>query len=730
MKCTRMYRMLWPCSLVIVLVCIAIRAGSFSATHAQNTAAYAHTRTTPAYPQQGMLSSNDDGLPEVGVEWVNDYGERASYLPKTDDDALGLYHLLVEDGWSGTFSYGNGNAWEEDWKNAQDGGTESRYTDAVDLAYFSGHGTPKGIYFGVGGEDFDDWQATPNDCQASWGDGDAEWVALAACQTVDNAVGWSRCMNGLHLILGFQTPMADVEHGYWFARYLGYGYTMSQAWFKATDRLQPQGIVARIIAEDREHFNDVPSDHVGGDTIDHQKYFWDHHAGSEPARMVDLNQIGNAMPIYQVTHTLGDNDDTYTSLGQAFGVDVTLTNNATVSQSDTIRISQDGQLEMDKETGMYAYTDIDALWIAPDETALQARNTPTVKLTADDARTIADQFLTDNGLMPHDAQFYEVASDTITTFDVNAEGTLQQDTASETTAYQVIYSRILHYTPSGANVSQTPVEFSVIGPGAKLKVYVPTEVPATAGVAQTDQAIIGGVGGWRSVFSPSATLQQTDMVDVLSREKAVKLFEQLEPTVALGYTPVVAESREIVSETVAYYEHAAGIEQNELIPVYVFNVRATLEDGETVEYPVYIPVNPTYMAPLAQIAPSTSLADVVEVGQQITLEATDAAQILSHVEYDSSLDFALGTNNSSSYRYTWYRDEVSEENKLGTERTLTYQVELGQSRRVGGVASQTIILEVTDSESQHNPNSSWDSHQISIAVPKGDEVVYLPLIQR
>lgn len=730
MNGTHMYRMFWPGSLVTLLVCIAMGAGSFSATHAQGTEAYAYTQTTTPPLQQGILSSNDDGLLEVGVEWVNDYGNKASYLPKTDDDALGLYHVLVEDGWSGTFSYGNGNAWEKDWKLGSNGGTENRYTDAVDLAYFSGHGDPKGIYFGVGGEDFDDWQASPNDCQAAWGDGDAEWVALAACLTLDNAVGWSQCMNGLHLILGFQTPMADVEHGYWFARYLSYGYTMSQAWFKATDRLQPQGIVARILAEDREHFNDISTDHIGGDTVDHQKYIWDHQAGSEPARMVDLKQIGHTMPAYHVLKVF-DNDDTYTSLGQAFGVDLEPTDAdaATFSQDDTIRVSSDGQLEMDTETGMYTYTDRDALWVAPEETALQAPNTPTVKVTADDAQTIADQFLTDNELMPHDAQFYEVVNDTITAFDVNAEGTLQQDTAPETTAYQVTYSRILQYTPSNTNVSQTPVAFSVVGPGAKLKVYVPTEVPAITGVAQTDQAIIGGLGGWRHVLPPSGTtLQQTTMVEMLDREKAVKLLEQLEPTVALGYTPVVAESREIVSETVAYYEHAAGIDQDELIPIYVFNVRATLEDGATVDYPVYIPVNPTYMAPLAQITPPTSLANVVEIGQQITLEATDAAQALSHVGYDSSLDFALGTNDSSSYRYTWYHDEVSDENQIGTGRTLTYQVELGQSRIVGGIASQTIILEVTDSASQREPNTSWDSHQININVPL--EIVYLPLVQR
>jgi hypothetical protein len=71
----------------------------------------------------------DDGYLEVGVEWVNDHpyccrttssgticGNNVCDLSLCDDDAKGLKNQLGYGGWIKRFDYGNGSAWEEDFK--------------------------------------------------------------------------------------------------------------------------------------------------------------------------------------------------------------------------------------------------------------------------------------------------------------------------------------------------------------------------------------------------------------------------------------------------------------------------------------------------------------------------------------------------------------------------------------------------------------------------------------
>ena len=95
----------------------------------------------------------DDNYLEVGVEWVNDYpyccrstssgtvcGNNVCDLSLCDDDAVGAYNRLGGCGWIRRFNYGDRWAWEEDFKGRykSGGGTEYRYVDTVDLAWFSG----------------------------------------------------------------------------------------------------------------------------------------------------------------------------------------------------------------------------------------------------------------------------------------------------------------------------------------------------------------------------------------------------------------------------------------------------------------------------------------------------------------------------------------------------------------------------------------------------------------
>jgi hypothetical protein len=677
--------------------------------------------------------TGDDSTREYGDEWVNDYpsGVGLSDLSQTDDDARGLGNQLASAGWTWRFDYGNGYAWEEDWKRSGSGGTEYNYVDTVDMAYFSGHGSSTGFYVGVGGNTHDDSQVTYSDCYMAWGDGDADWVGISACNVLDDPhLGdWAWCMNKLHLILGFKTTMADTAHGVYFGDYLRRGYNMRDAWFLASDRSQPAGKIARILAEEDSHFYDKLANHTGGDTWDDDYYWSDHKVGCEPPRQVNIEQLNGTMPVFMTPPlSLAEREAKWDNLGSAFGVTTTRTLKMAPyglgpMQDNEIWSSPDGQLQMDASSGLYAYADRDDIWVSASQKAAASVQGYRVQVTQDDARQIAEQFLISNDLMPADAHFYEVVADTQTGGEhtratgLASEGALQ----SENLVWQVVYSRVISYTPPSAAGVQEPLEFSVVGPGAKLKVYVPTEAVLVQGVAQTP-TVVGGVGGWRAVGGQSAAAVRT--VEILSYDQILKLFNDLEPTVALGHVPVVFETREVISYTIGEYEHPLGTGQDQLIPVYILDVRYHQAGSTVVNSLVHLPANPEFSAPLARITPISQVPEVVRVGQQLVFQATDASRNLSDLGYDASLNFPLGTGDPDSYLYTWYRDAVATENRIGTGRTLTYNVGLHGSHAGAGTVAQTIILEVNDSASPRPPSTMTASFQINVARP-----TYLPLVR-
>lgn len=113
----------------------------------------------------------------------------------TDDDAISLYNRLGACGWTKSFNWGDGAAWEQDWKGAAKpgGGTENSWVDSVDLAYFSGHGNSSSFLFG---SNIDDHNLTYNDCNMEW----AIWTPSgSACQP---AIRW-------------QTPTWATGSGAW-----------------------------------------------------------------------------------------------------------------------------------------------------------------------------------------------------------------------------------------------------------------------------------------------------------------------------------------------------------------------------------------------------------------------------------------------------------------------------------------------------------------------------------
>jgi hypothetical protein len=755
-----LWRANWPAlSLALMLALLLVLAPS--AALAQDS----DGDVTPA-AADGKINNN---ILEFGVWWVEDYppaGAGGSDLPATRPDALGLRDYLTSDcktrifgicftnwsspQWTARFVYGNTSAWSTDWRRSANGGSENSYIDTIDLAYFAGHGSTSGIIFGVG-------SPTPvtvskNDALNSWGDRDLDWIGLAACNVLDDPVsnlqGWGEAMNGVRLILGFKTVMNDVAHGVEFGKAIRDGYTFTQAWFRAADKLQSQNRVARVLAEQQAYFDDRPAQHNANTVVDWPKYYLTHAVGSEPARFVDAAAINYQMPVLKVQPlSLDESLKQADTLGAAFGVTVSVIISGEIVD---IASSLGGELEMDVANGLFLHTDTANLWKTESELSVMAASGAAMQAIDNNAaKRIADAFLQQNGLTREDAQFFEVATDTLTTMDqvVTASGETVVTLDERITNYQVIYSRIFIYSPSvSAGAVTQPVEFSVMGPGSKFKIYVAAEAPVSASAADLARpaaqggAVLGGMGGYRrlQVNPQAAAGGQVELVSMLPETTITKLFQHLEKHVALDLIPLAPQylvGREIVSMTPAYWEGPMGFGQTELIPVYALEVKNTLSDTENlgstyvVSSTTYIPVEPGLMAPLARISTTADLNAPVAPGATIVFEALDASKTLVELGLDPDpsqdpLNFVLG---SGEVTYTWYLNEVSDETKLGTGRILNYVGDPTKDfeGKDGGLGAQRIVLVVEDTGKDSEPKTSQAVVTLQSVPP-----LYLPAVQR
>jgi len=243
---------------------------------------------------------------EVGVEWVNTY-DCLNALTHEHEDAGGFYDELVHhDGWVGAFNWGNGAAWEQDFKRPDKGGTANVWVDTADFVYFTGHGSPSGFYFRCDTPDDNlvecDYQSGPTNGDLRLGRDDLEWLALEVCNTLqmDATIGgvnrdvfdrWADAFQGLHTICSFTTVSLDLATpGRYFAAYLDgrwptviFGIPegwigraplkVIDAWFAMTSAVQPAPYEAAVLYANTQ----------GTDT--HNDYIWDRgHVSSDPRR--------------------------------------------------------------------------------------------------------------------------------------------------------------------------------------------------------------------------------------------------------------------------------------------------------------------------------------------------------------------------------------------------------------------------------------------------------------
>lgn len=710
------------CLAAAIGVFMALQAGPVSAAFELETPTYASGDVEAATGASPAAVLDDGGPWELGI-----HGTAGDLPAATAAERAGMsFWLAPRPNWVLRYSFNESTAWERDFKRAALGGTENNYIDAVDLQFYVGHGWPGGFTFA--NANFNDGSLVPNDCYRSWGTNDNEWLALTSCQVLatSNLSNWAACMNGQHLIMGFVTNASAYNNlfstqAYHFGRYIHYNYSMPQAWYKACDVAQ-RGRITRTIINELACLNDKPnSGQVCADSYDWDWWYQTHACGTETAIYVPSQEI-TQLPVFQMSpYSLEEAAADFENLGDIFGIPVSTTVQMALAQQDASGFftgTAGGlNIDMDKSSGIFNFSNLDELWTG--EQAVRAMQVTAASpnfITQDDARTIADTFLRNSGLSGDGAVFYEVVSDTISSEIIIPEGasaataaSIMQDVEETPLVWQVIYSRRLNADVMSVAGTLVNHEFSVVGPGAKQKVYVP--VAAEVGVANVlATAPVGVQGGWRSVGPViSAATGLAVMVDILTPQQAEDLYLALPSDVPLNDIPLDIKDREVLSNTIAYWEEAPGVSQGEMIPVYELLVRMTERQSDEVmdEY-VYVPANEFYMRPIARIVEAPA---VITAGDTFTLTAADASQTLRELGL-ADYDFAMG---SGDYLYEWFIDGVAVEG----DATLGGRVVTGvvaPFSSSGRVSALNLQLRVTDIAS---PNQSFSLANTTItSVPQ------------
>jgi len=167
---------------------------------------------------------------------------------------------MKADGWSQKFLWGDSNAWEDDWKDVTKGGGDKNYADAVDVAFWEGHGSPGCLCLFSP----DDTCVSYDD--ARWGDWNAEWILAHSCSVLadDHLSDWAykACGYGAHGMCSHKTTCNACNAGDRMAQLLVAGWTFKDAWFQQHIEKQYTGCTARVIATDRTK-NDKLWNHGG-----------------------------------------------------------------------------------------------------------------------------------------------------------------------------------------------------------------------------------------------------------------------------------------------------------------------------------------------------------------------------------------------------------------------------------------------------------------------------------
>ncbi|MBU1260553.1 MAG: hypothetical protein KKE31_05260 [Planctomycetes bacterium] len=496
------------------------------------------------------------------------------------------------------------------------------------------------------------------------GNKNLEWMGFRCCKLLNNKSRgyWANSMKGLHFLCGFKTNSYKRNNfGKRWAEQMSQRKKIYQAWFKALDLTNQNGVVARVLAEARNNFYDRLHGYgyVSPDPpVDKYYYYKDHKSGSPPYLPVyHLDQ----MQVYEVIPR--DVNESYIrDIGNHFGFSAS---DAVEYHNDYLLMSRQDPpgdpcdpnlavhtLQVYTNSGQYSYFNTGPMW--PSQTGLTFPDPTT-------AYGQAEAFLTNSGLHMSDAGLYDVEYDTL----CYAEG---NDVNALTTDYigcAVTYAREIEAF-TGTNVS-------VAGAGARLKVYL----NQTGG----DPNLPAAMGNWRNITS-------TGIVPVLPKQEVFDRFKEHGEKVSLE--PISVEYNRVVSDLntpkLAYYEHPGAELQAELIPIWIFSVDYYDGDELLTTADTFVPSAHEFYPPIANI---TSPGDGSE------FEPNDV------IDFNSVTDSNYGT---SPYTYEWTSDI---DGQLSTAASFSGSLNIAcvSDDNSIEVASHTIMLTITDADGRSSSES-------------------------
>ena len=230
------------------------------------------TRVITVTPGAPKPTADDDKL-EVGIEWVTNVPKKG--LSECKWSAQSFYDQFAlpaarAAGWTQIFNWGNGLAWERDFKclACPGGGADLVWADDADIVYFCGHGNPTGFFFST---TMGDRHLDPL-TDAVWGDQDLEWLVLHSClalapKDIFKRWGCTPVFSGLHGILGFASTCCAVpDTGLVFAyNMIGRSRDVWFSWMMANFVVQPPGVWPALLRADNVPLGrSTENDHLHG----------------------------------------------------------------------------------------------------------------------------------------------------------------------------------------------------------------------------------------------------------------------------------------------------------------------------------------------------------------------------------------------------------------------------------------------------------------------------------
>ncbi|MBK6327241.1 MAG: hypothetical protein IPF56_15100 [Chloroflexi bacterium] len=662
---------------------------------------------SPTTPDQINSPEDDGGTAEIGVEWITDWPGTADDRANWYYSATNLYNELGGAGWIKRFNYGNTNAWEKDFKAAMYGGINDTVIDSVDLAMIGTHGssawdtrygkTLSSVYFS---SNHDDWHLSPGEAYRAFGNNDLEWLAFDSCSVLrdDSMYYWHETFDGLHLMLGFANTMYVVypgdggvwgdqmqQKGWWI---FGHGAkTVTQAWFTAVEDQQPSGVRARVLAETLDSYNDYihGQGYVSPDYPNNGAYwYWDHVSGTpEP---LALTAVPTSLPI--ITINQRPVDQTYTAeVGRAFG----LTGDVFQSGDGSVFVMVGGpndnlQLRVDAASGGFFFQNLDELWTDPERPRTLPQSTR-------EAAALVSNFLAQNDYLPGAFDFDPQIPPTIElegpTDGLLLPATIAPTTPTTPTNYAVHYARTVDI--GGGQ------RLSIVGPGSRQNVYV-----------GDNGDIIAFKGGWRSLnLQPGMQIQASTAVTVPIKT-ATEAWEQFlaDPTIALAQLPI-ADTYDTAGQpepTLAYYEQPQVLNQNELIPVWIFQANLYVDDANAPGGQALVTENSKIYIPAAADPATLPKASITSPTTGAIVMPGEAIDLVGEV-----------TGGQGPYTFDW---SAGIDGALGTGPTVN-GVTLTPDLRASGLQPTTITLRVIDG------NGAISTAEVTVIVMTP---VYLPML--